>query len=75
MLPGDYDYELCRTDELKSGDFIWYLGGPRRVFDVTTNEQTTSFTVISGSGIYGSTGFTRPNSEPQTRILNLGVLF
>lgn len=75
MLLDNYDYEICRADELKSGDFIWYLDGPHRVLDVTTNEQTTGFTVISGSGMYGSAGFIRPNGEPQVKILNPGVLF
>lgn len=72
MLPDNYDYETCRADELRSGDFIRYSGGPCRVLDVTTNEQTTRFTVISGRGMYGPAGFIQPNDD---RILNPGVLF
>ena len=75
MLLDSYDYETVRTDELKSGDFIWYLDKPSRVIEVTTNEETTSFTVISGGGMYGSASFIRPNGEPRVKILNSGVLF
>ena len=75
MLLDNYSYETVRADELKSGDFIWYLGRPCRILDVTTNEQTTSFTVLVSCGMHGTTVFIRPNGEPQTRILNPGVLF
>ena len=75
MLLDNYDYETVRADELKSGDFIWYASRPCRINDVTINEQATSFTVISGGGMYGTVAFIRPNDEPQIRILNPGVLF
>ena len=75
MLLDSYDYETIRADEIKPGDFIWDLDKPSRVIEVTTNRETTSFTVISGSGMYGSAGFIRPNDEPQVKILNPGVLF
>lgn len=75
MLLDSYDYETVRADELKPGDFIWYLSKPCRVLDVTTNERTTSFTVFVSCGMYGTAAFTRSSDEPQTRILNLGVLF
>lgn len=75
MLSDNYDYETVRADEVKSGDFIWCLSKPCRVLDVTINEQTTSFTAIVGCGMYGTASFVRPNDEPQTRILNPGVLF
>ena len=75
MLPDSYDYDIVRADELMPGDFIWDLDKPCRVLDVTTNEQTTSFTVISGGGMYGTAGFNRPNDEPQIKILNPEVLF
>lgn len=75
MLLDNYDYDVVRADELTTGDFTWYLDKPCRILDVTTNEQTTSFTVISGGDMYGSAGFIRPNDEPQVKILNPGVLF
>lgn len=76
MLLDGYNYETVRADGLRSGDFIWYSDKPCRVLDVVTNGQTTSFTVISGGGMYdGTTAFIRPNDEPQIRILNLEVLF
>lgn len=75
MLLDNYDYETVRADELKSGDFIWYLSKPCRVLNVMVNEQTTSFTVIVGCGMWGTTVFIRPNDEPQVKILNSGVLF
>lgn len=75
MLLDSYDYDIVRADELMTGDFIWYSDKPCRVLDVTTNEQTTSFTVISDGGMYGTTGFIRPNDEPRVKILNPGVLF
>lgn len=75
MLLDSYDYETVRADELNPGDFIWYLDKPSRVIEVTTNDQTTSATVISGGGMYGTTAFIWTNGEPQIRILNPGVLF
>lgn len=75
MLLDSYDYETIRADEVKPGDFIWYLDKPNRVIEVTTNEETTTFTVISGDGMYGATSFIQPNGEPQVKILNSGVLF
>lgn len=75
MLLDSYDYDIVRADELMTGDFIWYSDKPCRVLDARINEQTTSFTVISGGGMYGTAGFTRPNDEPQVKILNPGVLF
>ena len=75
MLLGTYDHETIRADELESGDFIWYSDKPCRIYDVTINEQTTSFTAIVGCGMYGTMAFMRPNAEPQIRILNPGVLF
>lgn len=75
MLLDNYDYEIVRADGLRPEDFIWYLDRPCRIIEVTTNEETTSFTVISGGGMYGTVGFIRPNDEPQVKILNSGVLF
>ena len=75
MLLDNYDYEIVRADKLGHGDFVWHSDKPCRILDVTTNEQTTSFTVISGGGMYGTEAFIRPNDEPQIKILNPGVLF
>lgn len=75
MLLDNYDYEIVRADELRLEDFIWYLDKPCRIIEVATNEETTSFTVISGGGMYGTASFTRPNDEPQVKILNSGALF
>lgn len=75
MLLDSYDYETVRADALRPGDFTWYSDKPCRVLDAVVNEQTTSFTVISGGGMYGTGAFIRPNDEPQIRILNPGVLF
>lgn len=75
MLLDNYDYETVRAEELSPGDFIWYSDKPHRILDVVTNEQTVSFTVISGGGMYGTAAFIRPNDEPQVKILNSEVLF
>lgn len=76
LMPlNDYDYEIVRADGLEPGDFIWYVGRPCRIFDVSINERTTSFTAITGIGMYSSSTFVRPNDEPQVKILNSGVLF
>lgn len=75
MLLDNYDHETVRVNELKSGDFIWYSDRPCRVLDVTVNEQTTPFTALVGCSMYGTAAFIQPNDEPQTRILNPGVLF
>lgn len=75
MLLNNYDYEIVRADEFRLEDFIWYLDKPCRIIEVATNEETTSFTVISGGGMYGTASFIRPNDEPQVKILNSGVLF
>lgn len=72
MTLDNYDYETVRADELNPGDFIWLVGRPCRVLDVTVNGKTTSFT---GIGMYSTTAFVRPSEEPQIRILNSGVLF
>lgn len=75
MLLDNYDYEIVRADELRLEDFIWYLNKPCRIIEVATNEETTSFTVISRGGMYGTESFIRPNDEPWVKILNSGVLF
>lgn len=75
MLLDNYDYEIVRADELRLEDFIWYLDKSCRIIEVTTNEETTAFTVISGGGRYRTAGFIRPNDEPQVKILNSEVLF
>lgn len=75
MTLDNYDYETVRADEFNPGDFIWLVGQPCRVLDVTVNGKTTSFTAITGIGMYSTTAFVRSSEEPQIRILNSGVLF
>lgn len=72
MTLDNYDYETVRADELNPGDFIWLVGRPCRILDVTVNGKTTSFTTITA---YSTTAFIRSSEEPQIRILNSGVLF
>ena len=75
MTLDNYDYETVRADGLNPGDFIWLVGRPCRILDVTVNGKTTSFTAITGIGMYSTTAFVRSSEEPQIRILNSGVLF
>lgn len=41
----------------------------------TVNGKITSFTAITGIGMYSTAAFVRSSEEPQIRILNSGVLF
>lgn len=75
MLLDNYNYETVRADELRSGDYIWYLNRPCPIIDVRTNEQTTTFDTIASGDMYGTAAFNRPNDEPQIRILNPEALF
>lgn len=75
MTLDNYDYETIRADELNPGDFIWLVGRPCRILDVTVNGKTTSFTAITGIGMYSTTAFVRSSEALQIRILNSGVLF
>ena len=75
MTLDNYDYETVRADEFNPGDFIWLVGRPCRVLDVTVNGKITSITAIKGIGMYSTTTVVWFNEEPQIRILNSGVLF
>lgn len=75
MTLNNYSYEVVRADELEPGDFIWLVGRPCRVLDVFTTRQVTSFTAITGIGMYSTSVLVQPGEERQIRILNPGVLF